>query len=295
MKASPLAMGNKLNRSGAFLLQDRSVLFLLAAVAPLPFGQRSDTPGHRSLYQTAWRVERPHHIHRSLRPDGDGSGRVGQWQTLRFLGTKASHGDRLLGAAAAHFVLHPGPQPPHGSLPPGTRRYWRRHIRRCHHCVCCRSHARQRTIQFTARHLRHRPGDRRCGWAYPLGVILQHLGFHSTFVAFAALALLAAAIFQLLVPNTSSEEMTYRGLSMDSAVSTTMERFFSRHSVSMNESSGTGMLSSLRSRILLLALLVCVLLASALTGFFLLLRRTQSALITDSASNLLGDREYICQ
>jgi MFS family permease len=35
------------------------------------------------------------------------------------------------------------------------------------------------------------------------GVILQHLGFHFTFVAFAALALLAAAIFQLLVPNTS--------------------------------------------------------------------------------------------
>ena len=56
----------------------------------------------------------------------------------------------------------------------------------------------------------------------------------------------------------------------------------------MNESSGTRMLSSLRSRILLLALLVCVLLASALTGFFLLLRQTQSALITDAASNLLA-------
>jgi hypothetical protein len=48
------------------------------------------------------------------------------------------------------------------------------------------------------------------------------------------------------------------------------------------------MLRSLRGRILLLTLLVCVLLASALTGFLLLLRQTQSALITDSASNLLG-------
>jgi len=56
----------------------------------------------------------------------------------------------------------------------------------------------------------------------------------------------------------------------------------------MNQSSGTRVLRSLRSRILLLALLVCVLLASALTGFFLLLRQTQSALITDAASNLLG-------
>lgn len=56
----------------------------------------------------------------------------------------------------------------------------------------------------------------------------------------------------------------------------------------MNRSSGTRMLRSLRSRILLLALLVCVLLASALTGFFLLLRQTQSAVITDAASNLLG-------
>jgi len=36
------------------------------------------------------------------------------------------------------------------------------------------------------------------------GVILQHLGFHFTFVSFAALALLAAAIFQLLVPNAST-------------------------------------------------------------------------------------------
>jgi MFS family permease len=36
------------------------------------------------------------------------------------------------------------------------------------------------------------------------GVILQQLGFRSTFVAFAALALLAAAIFQLLVQNAST-------------------------------------------------------------------------------------------
>jgi MFS family permease len=36
------------------------------------------------------------------------------------------------------------------------------------------------------------------------GFILQQLGFHYTFVAFAALALLAAVIFQLLVPNATS-------------------------------------------------------------------------------------------
>jgi signal transduction histidine kinase len=46
-------------------------------------------------------------------------------------------------------------------------------------------------------------------------------------------------------------------------------------------------LRSLRSRILLLALLVCVLLASAITGFFLLLRQTQSTIISGSASHLL--------
>ena len=67
----------------------------------LPSGERSDTSGHRALHQAAGRVERTHHIYRSFRPDGDGSGRVGQRQTLRFLGTKAGHGDRLLGAPAA--------------------------------------------------------------------------------------------------------------------------------------------------------------------------------------------------
>ena len=46
-------------------------------------------------------------------------------------------------------------------------------------------------------------------------------------------------------------------------------------------------LRSLRSRILLLTLLVCVLLASALTGFFLLLRQTQSTIISASRSRLL--------
>ena len=54
----------------------------------------------------------------------------------------------------------------------------------------------------------------------------------------------------------------------------------------MSQSSQTRLLRSLRSRILLLALLACVLLASALTGFFLLLRRTQSTMIADSASHL---------
>jgi MFS family permease len=38
------------------------------------------------------------------------------------------------------------------------------------------------------------------------GVILQHLGFHFTFAAFATLALFAAAIFQRLVPNAASGE-----------------------------------------------------------------------------------------
>ena len=36
------------------------------------------------------------------------------------------------------------------------------------------------------------------------GVILQHLGFRVTFVAFAVLALLAAISFQLLVPNSAA-------------------------------------------------------------------------------------------
>jgi signal transduction histidine kinase len=54
----------------------------------------------------------------------------------------------------------------------------------------------------------------------------------------------------------------------------------------MSEITPTRILRSLRSRILLLALLVCVLLASALTGFFLLLRQTQSTIIDGSASHL---------
>jgi MFS family permease len=37
------------------------------------------------------------------------------------------------------------------------------------------------------------------------GIILQHLGFRCTFVAFAALALAAAAVFQLRVPDASAE------------------------------------------------------------------------------------------
>jgi signal transduction histidine kinase len=56
----------------------------------------------------------------------------------------------------------------------------------------------------------------------------------------------------------------------------------------MSQSSKTRVLRSLRSRILLLALLACVLLASALTGFFLLLRQTQSTIIADSASHLFN-------
>ncbi|MBB5345089.1 MFS transporter [Tunturibacter empetritectus] len=38
------------------------------------------------------------------------------------------------------------------------------------------------------------------------GLVLQHFGFNMTFLGFAVLALLAAAIFQLLVPNTQSME-----------------------------------------------------------------------------------------
>jgi signal transduction histidine kinase len=47
-------------------------------------------------------------------------------------------------------------------------------------------------------------------------------------------------------------------------------------------------LRSLRSRILLLASLVCILLTAALTGFVLLLRQTQSTIIADSSSHLLN-------
>jgi predicted MFS family arabinose efflux permease len=39
------------------------------------------------------------------------------------------------------------------------------------------------------------------------GILLQHLGFHVTFFAFAGLALMATAIFQLLVPSSASETM----------------------------------------------------------------------------------------
>ena len=38
------------------------------------------------------------------------------------------------------------------------------------------------------------------------GLVLQHFGFNITFIGFAALALLAAATFQLLVPSTQSKE-----------------------------------------------------------------------------------------
>jgi MFS family permease len=39
------------------------------------------------------------------------------------------------------------------------------------------------------------------------GILLQHFGFHVTFFAFAGLALMAAVIFQLLVPSSASETM----------------------------------------------------------------------------------------
>jgi signal transduction histidine kinase len=54
----------------------------------------------------------------------------------------------------------------------------------------------------------------------------------------------------------------------------------------MSQLTPTRLLRSLRSRILLLTLLVCVLLASALTGFFLLFRHTQSTIISGSATHL---------
>lgn len=38
------------------------------------------------------------------------------------------------------------------------------------------------------------------------GLVLQHFGFNMTFIGFATLALLAAAIFQMLVPNTQSTD-----------------------------------------------------------------------------------------
>jgi signal transduction histidine kinase len=52
--------------------------------------------------------------------------------------------------------------------------------------------------------------------------------------------------------------------------------------------SQTRILRSLRSRILLLALLACVLLGSALTGFIYLIRQTQSTIIADSSTHLLN-------
>lgn len=54
----------------------------------------------------------------------------------------------------------------------------------------------------------------------------------------------------------------------------------------MNKFVPIRILRSLRSRILLLTFLVCVLLASTLTGFFLLLRQTQTTIIGGSASHL---------
>jgi signal transduction histidine kinase len=60
-----------------------------------------------------------------------------------------------------------------------------------------------------------------------------------------------------------------------------------RQSIYMDRLTLTRVLPSLGSRILLLALLVCVLLAFALTGFFLLLRQTQSTIIGGAASRLL--------
>lgn len=56
----------------------------------------------------------------------------------------------------------------------------------------------------------------------------------------------------------------------------------------MTRSSQTRLLRSLRSRILLLALLACVLLTSALTGFIYLLRQTQSTIIDNSSTHLLN-------
>src|ERR1700735_1646562 len=86
------------------------------------------------------------------------------------------------------------------------------------------------------------------------------------------------------MPPAQSE---YRQGYHESAASKTTERFFPEASDRMNQGSGTRVVRSLRRRILLLALLVCALLASALTGFFLLLHQTQSAMIADSARNLL--------
>jgi MFS family permease len=47
------------------------------------------------------------------------------------------------------------------------------------------------------------------------GLVLQHFGFDMTFIGFAALALLAAATFQLLVPNTQSTEESRTALAVN--------------------------------------------------------------------------------
>ena len=56
----------------------------------------------------------------------------------------------------------------------------------------------------------------------------------------------------------------------------------------MNAQPPIRILSSLRGRILLLALLVCLLLGSALAGFFLLLERTESTIVGESSTHLLN-------
>jgi MFS family permease len=48
------------------------------------------------------------------------------------------------------------------------------------------------------------------------GLVLQHFGFNMTFIGFAVLALLAAAIFQLLVPNIQSTEHPRPALAVNS-------------------------------------------------------------------------------
>ncbi len=55
----------------------------------------------------------------------------------------------------------------------------------------------------------------------------------------------------------------------------------------MNRLPPTRVVRSLRGRILLLALMVCLLLVSALTGFFLLLRQTQSAMLGEAQGHLV--------
>jgi MFS family permease len=47
------------------------------------------------------------------------------------------------------------------------------------------------------------------------GLILQHFGFNLTFVGFATLALLAAATFQILVPNTQTSEKPQAALAVN--------------------------------------------------------------------------------